>query len=109
MTSYFEDLGYRMQRAWGARDVRQVEFPDLCLEQLLARPPSDHVGIDDVIRLGFADKRMPDQIEIGSQFGQPPITLFDNGRFYISVLFWLDSTTCIHEHNFVGAFHVLHG
>jgi hypothetical protein len=67
------------------------------------------VAIDDLLELAFAPARLPGQRELHTDFGQPPITLFDNGQFYVSVLFWLDGTTVIHEHNFSGAFHVLHG
>ena len=44
-----------------------------------------------------------------SAFGQPEIVVFDDPRFYIQLLFWLDGTTDVHQHMFSGAFHVLHG
>ncbi|HSU68400.1 MAG TPA: hypothetical protein VLJ39_16090, partial [Tepidisphaeraceae bacterium] len=30
-------------------------------------------------------------------------------RFYIQLLFWMEGTTAIHQHEFSGAFHVMHG
>jgi hypothetical protein len=37
------------------------------------------------------------------------LVVFDDPRFYIQLLFWLDGTTQIHQHEFSGAFHVLAG
>jgi hypothetical protein len=34
---------------------------------------------------------------------------YRHGRFYIEVLYWMHSTTTIHEHAFSGAFALLHG
>ena len=44
-----------------------------------------------------------------SDFGQPELVVYDNPRFYIQVLFWLEGTTEIHQHEFSGAFHLLEG
>ena len=109
MTTFFEDLGKRVETAWHRAHFSEAAFPDVCMEALCATPPSAHVDIDDVIALGFRKERLPRQIDPDSVFGQPPITTFDNSRFSISVLFWFDATTAIHEHSFSGAFHVLRG
>ena len=34
---------------------------------------------------------------------------YSHPRFYIQLLFWMDGTTAIHQHEFSGAFHVMHG
>jgi ribulose-5-phosphate 4-epimerase/fuculose-1-phosphate aldolase len=47
--------------------------------------------------------------QTASGFGQPELVVFDDPRFYIQILFWLDGTTQIHQHEFSGAFHVLAG
>jgi hypothetical protein len=109
MTTYFHELGSRIQADWRRRDVRESDFPDVCLEALSDLPPKSHVGIDDVVSMGFSSERLVPQADVESEFGQPPITVFTDSRFSISVLFWLDGTTAIHEHGFGGAFHVLHG
>jgi hypothetical protein len=44
-----------------------------------------------------------------SGFGQPELIAYEHPRFYIQLLFWLDGTTDIHQHEFSGAFHVMHG
>lgn len=53
------------------------------------------------------DDEQPFQTSSG--FGQPELIVFDNPKFYIQLLFWLDGTTDIHQHGFSGAFHVLEG
>src|SRR4029077_7499028 len=52
---------------------------------------------------------VPYQAKLDEAFGQPPVTLFWNGRFQIDVLFWHTATTAIHQHAFCGAFAVLGG
>src|SRR5256885_198968 len=42
-------------------------------------------------------------------FRQPELVVYDDPRFYIQLLFWLEGTTDIHQHKFSGAFHVLEG
>jgi hypothetical protein len=42
-------------------------------------------------------------------FGQPALTVFQGHKFYIELLYWLDSTTAIHQHSFSGAFGVFSG
>ena len=44
-----------------------------------------------------------------SEFGEPEIVAYSHPRFYIQLLFWMDGTTAIHQHEFSGAFHVMHG
>lgn len=49
------------------------------------------------------------QLNVYNNFGQPPVTLFNNGEFVIDLYFWLYSDTSIHTHSFKGAFKVLFG
>ncbi|WP_394821478.1 hypothetical protein [Pendulispora albinea] len=109
MPNFFDELGALVEATWVRANAKEADFPKICTDILARRPPSEDVGIDDVIRLGFGSERLVRQIDADSDFGQPAITLFANGLFYISVLFWMDATTGIHEHGFNGAFHVLHG
>jgi len=52
---------------------------------------------------------MPDQLNVYNNFGQPPVTLFNNSHFVVDLYFWLHSDTSIHTHSFTGAFKVLFG
>jgi hypothetical protein len=64
--------------------------------------------------LGLAERAaqtpaLPAQVDLAARFGEPPLTLYSTSRFHISLLYWLDSTTSIHEHAFQGAFRVVRG
>jgi hypothetical protein len=48
-------------------------------------------------------------LQTDSGFGQPELVAYNHPRFYIQILFWLDGTTDIHQHEFSGAFHVMAG
>jgi hypothetical protein len=50
-----------------------------------------------------------EQINLEATFGQPPITLFANDRFYLEALCWLGGVTTIHDHGFRGAFCLMEG
>ncbi len=52
---------------------------------------------------------LPDQVNVYNGFGQPPLTLFSNGRFVVDLYFWQTLDTSLHSHSFSGAFQVLHG
>ena len=49
------------------------------------------------------------QLNVYDGFGQPPITIFNNGKFVVDIYFWLNIDTSIHSHSFSGAFKVLFG
>lgn len=55
------------------------------------------------------NNELPKQLNVYNTFGQPPVTLFNNGTFVIDVYFWMHVDTSIHSHSFSGAFKVLFG
>jgi len=71
------------------------------------RPPAKHVDVASLMRDFLLNDEQP--LQTSSGFGQPELVVFEDPRFYIQVLFWLDGTTQIHQHEFSGAFHVLAG
>ena len=52
---------------------------------------------------------LPEQVSLHNTFGQPPITLFNDGRFVVDLYLWVAADTSVHSHGFRGAFRVLHG
>jgi hypothetical protein len=42
-------------------------------------------------------------------FGQPPVTVYRGRSFFIDLIFWLESTTAIHQHGLTGTFQVIAG
>ena len=70
------------------------------------RIPSD--VLQNLALEAFAGQ-LPIQATFGSDFGQPPVTVFWHPRFFIDVLVWNSGTTSIHDHAFSGAFALLQG
>ncbi len=106
-TGYFAELGERIDARWRRLDYEDSALPPIAEEELLRRPPHEHVSPWDLAQLGRNPQRMPEQGSSG--FGQPPLAVWGAERMYIEVLYWLDSTTAIHQHSFSGAFAVLEG
>lgn len=107
MDPFFADLGRTVFSRWKARNFSLPHFPEIARDALNARQPARHVDLAKLMRGFLFDDEQPFQTHSG--FGQPELVVYDNPRFYIQVLFWLDGTTDIHQHEFSGAFHVLAG
>ncbi len=107
MNSFFNDLGRRVYSLWEKENFSQQAFPGIAVKALQAKPPGRHVNLKELIRDFLLDDTQPFQTSSG--FGQPEVIVYDNPKFYIQLLFWLDGTTDIHQHGFSGAFHVMEG
>lgn len=107
MDAYFKRLGRNVRAAWKRANFSAAAFPEIARKALEERPPSEHVDVSGMVRDFLLNDEQPFQTSSG--FGQPELVVFDDPRFYIQVLFWLDGTTQIHQHGFSGAFHVLAG
>lgn len=107
MDPFFSELGRLVLARWAQANFSLAEFPAIANGALVERPPSDFVDPASLIRGFLLDEDQPPQTSSG--FGQPELVFYDHPRFYIQVLFWLDGTTDIHQHEFSGAFHVLAG
>ncbi len=107
MNSYFKQLGDKVLAAWKVKNFSLPAFPDLAKEALENNPPSSVVDLEELIRDFLLNDEQPAQSLSG--FGQPELIVYNHPRFYIQILFWLDGTTDIHQHEFSGAFHVLGG
>jgi hypothetical protein len=107
--NFFNQLGERIYVAWMASDFDEQTFSDIATRELLMTRPSDHVSSDEVLGWVLDTLQLPMQHDVAAKFGQPPVTVYKCDRFHIDVLFWVTSTTSIHQHGFSGAFHVLSG
>jgi hypothetical protein len=107
MNAFFQDLGRRVQAQWRAANFSQEKFPEIAVRALEEKPPSKHVKLDGLIREFLREDDQP--LQTSSGFGQPELVVYEDPRFYIQALFWLDGTTQIHQHEFDGAFHVMAG
>ena len=107
MNSYFESLGRTISERWQQQNFSLEVFPELARLALEESPPSKKVDLDEMIQEFLVNDDQPFQSQSG--FGQPELVAFNHQRFYIQILFWLEGTTEIHQHEFSGAFHVMQG
>ncbi len=64
---------------------------------------------NDQLATWILKTKLPTQLNVFNNFGQPPVTIFNNEEFVIDLYFWMYSDTSIHTHAFNGAFKVLYG
>ncbi len=107
MSPFFTELGRTVLARWKQENFSLLRFPEIAREALEARPPAKEVDLAHLIREFLLDDEQPFQTQSG--FGEPELVAYDDPRFYIQILFWLEGTTDIHQHQFSGAFHVLAG
>lgn len=107
MNSYFETLGRTVLERWRLQNFSLEAFPELARLAIDESPPSENVDLEGMVHEFLLNDEQPFQSQSG--FGQPELVVFNHQRFYIQILFWLDGTTEIHQHEFSGAFHVMQG
>lgn len=107
MSTFFQELGRTVLQRWKRENFSLEKFPGIACDVLNERPPATHVDVAELIREFLLSDEQPPQTQSG--FGQPEIVAYDHPRFYIQLLFWMDGTTDIHQHEFSGAFHVMSG
>lgn len=107
MDVFFKELGRNVLEQWKRENFSLEKFPGIARVALEKQLPSKHVDLTKLTREFLLNDEQPLQSHSG--FGQPEIIAFDHPKFYIQLLFWMDGTTDIHQHEFSGAFHVMHG
>jgi hypothetical protein len=105
--TFFKELGALVLERWKQLNFSLEKFPSLAVAALKEHSPAENVALGDVIADFLLREEQPLQSQSG--FGQPELIVYEHPRFYIQLLFWLDGTTDIHQHEFSGAFHVMHG
>jgi hypothetical protein len=103
----FEYLGESIAKRWKALNCREDGFAEIATCELTESKVLTDVDPDQIVTWLMQSECIPEQKV--SAFGQPPVRVYTGDGFYIEALFWIDGTTAIHEHAFVGAFGVLHG
>ncbi len=107
MDAFFKELGETVLDRWKRANFSLVKFPEIARAAIDARSPAKHVDLAAFMRDFLLNDEHPFQTD--SEFGEPEIVAYSHPRFYIQLLFWLDGTTAIHQHEFSGAFHVMQG
>jgi len=107
----FKTLVRRAEREWTRTRNRLPAFPEIAA-QLLRDFEYDLTQdqLDRWLASWLRDAaNLPEQVSLHNTFGQPPITLFNNGSLVVDLYLWVAADTTIHSHGFRGAFRVLHG
>ena len=107
MDAFFQQLGRTVLDRWKRENFSLAKFPEIARAALDERPPAEHVDLPALMRDFLLRDEQPPQSD--SDFGEPEIVAYSHPRFYVQLLFWMDGTTAIHQHEFSGAFHVMHG
>ena len=107
MDSFFNELGCTVLERWKRQNFSLEPFPQIACAALEERMPARRVDLQAVMRDFLLCEEQPFQTD--SDFGEPELVVYSHPKFYIQLLFWLDGTTAIHQHEFSGAFHVMHG
>ena len=107
MDAFFKELGRRVLERWKRENFSLTKFPEIARVAIEEQSPAEQVDLPALIREFLLNDEQPLQSQSG--FGQPEIIAFEHPRFYIQLLFWMDGTTDIHQHEFSGVFHVMHG
>lgn len=107
MDPFFNQLGRTVLERWKRANFSLEKFPAIAQKALDENPPAKRVKLPALMREFLLNDEQPLQGQSG--FGQPEIMAYEHPRFYIQLLFWMDGTTDIHQHEFSGAFHVMHG
>lgn len=107
MQALFKDLGDAVLDRWKRENFSLAKFPEIARSALEAQPPARKMKLPALMRDFLLNDDQPAQTD--SPFGEPELVVYNHPRFYIQLLFWMDGTTAIHQHEFSGAFHVMHG
>jgi hypothetical protein len=107
----FKSLIRRVDREWRRARNKLGSFPALATKLLTEFEYDLHQEqLDQCLAAWFLkSSTLPEQVSLHNTFGQPPITLYNNGEVVVDLYLWLTCDTAIHSHGFRGAFRVLHG
>jgi hypothetical protein len=106
---YFARLVRAAYQHWSLHHYDVLEFSNSAVAALHELPPSQHLSAHAIARWIATCTSLPVQIDPSSTFGEPPVTVFNDGTVAVDLYFWLTATTAIHDHGFAGAFAVVEG
>lgn len=110
MISKFHKLASRVEDLWATAGKEKSSFPEVCFNELSNFEfPHSLEELESELALWIQGSSLPKQLNVYNNFGQPPVTLFNNGKFVVDLYFWMNIDTSIHSHSFAGAFKVLYG
>jgi len=104
------ELAKLIEKSWQAESYHQNSFAEICFDQLNRFQLDLTLNqFEKMIADWVLESSLPKQLNVYNNFGQPPITLFNNDKFVLDIYFWMHVDTSIHSHAFSGAFKLLYG
>lgn len=105
---FISELATHVRDRWKQADHSEASLPEVALRAFEAVPVPDELNASGILAWGLTTECLPPQTN-SVDFGNPPICLHYDERFYMDAYIWRESTTTIHDHGFSGAFCVLQG
>jgi len=102
-------LAAKIREAYRLEQHREEAFPEIAERALRESSLLSELSTSEIYTWAVGLPELPPQLDNGSTFGEPPLTVYWGERFVIDVYTWFSSTTSIHQHGFTGAFGVLEG
>ena len=109
MIHAIEAVGRQVGVLWRKKGYAKEIFPEIAFTVLKESTLHEQFNREEFLRALWTRERLPKQLSLDNDFGQPPITLYSEGDFLIDIYFWLSPRTAIHSHGFRGAFTILQG
>lgn len=100
------EMGRSLEKGWSCEN-----FPGVAtkvLSEFIETVPLEALEIE-IDQWILKTSGLPKQVNVYNVFGEPSLTLFNNGKFAVDLYFWRKNDTVIHSHAFRGAFKVLYG
>ena len=107
--AYFDQLGGLVDQRWTAKGRRPEHLAEVAASALGEVPVPDDLTPASILGMLALGTALPKQRSSADQFGQPPAVMYKSPDLEIQALTWMEGTTAIHQHGFVGAFRVLAG
>jgi hypothetical protein len=99
-----------IEKLWEDEKLDKKKFSQIAFEYLNSLIVNFELNeIESLVAQLTIKKELPKQLNVYNNFGQPPVTIFNNGKFVVDLYFWQDIDTSIHSHSFCGAFKVISG
>ncbi len=89
---------------------QRESFPELARKTLENFSVESLLGeFESQVARWIENNKLPPQLNLYNNFGEPSLTVFNNGKFAADIYFWRKNDTLIHSHGFRGAFKIVHG
>jgi len=99
------EIGRKLEKDW-----QRENFPNSALTALQDLQIEGSIERFELeVQEWLRQTKLPDQLNLYNNFGEPSLTLFNNGQFAVDIYFWRKNDTLIHSHGFRGAFKILYG